>query len=98
MSKCVLTSFERKLYCSKKKVSDSCRNPRFLGHRCPNLMWTRDDLIEETQKGVKEIVSSSGFSKEALEYAKKYRLELMLIQKDRIVKPKRRKKKKAALT
>jgi hypothetical protein len=97
MSKCVLTSFERKLYCSKKKVSESCRNPRFLGHRCPNLMWTKDDLIAEVQNGVKEIVSSSGFSTEALEYAKRYRPELILIRKNRIVKPKRRQKKKAAL-
>jgi len=78
MSKCVLTSFERKLYCSRKKVGESCRNPRFLGRRCPNLICTKDDLIEEAQKGVKEIVSSSGFSKEALEYAEKYRPELIL--------------------
>jgi hypothetical protein len=60
-------------------------------------MWTKDDLIAEAQNGVKEIVSSSGFSKEALEYAERCQPELILLQKDRIVKPKRRQKKKAAL-
>jgi len=96
MSKCVLTPFQRRLYCSKKRVGKSCRSLRFLGHRCPNLMWTRDEVMEEAQKGAKEIISASGFSEEALEYSERYRPELRLRHKDRIVKPRRRLKKRVA--
>ncbi len=91
-SRCNLTQFQKRLYCNKKRVDEYCLKPRILGYRCPNLIWDKEAVIKEARKGVKEIVSRSGFTKDALEYAEKFRPELRLKYRDEIVKPSRRKK------
>lgn len=91
-SRCSLTQFQKRLYCYKKRVDEECLKPSFLGYRCPNLIWDKDAVIKEARKGVKEIVSISGFTKDALEYSEKYRPELRLKYRNEIVKPRRRKK------
>lgn len=92
MSRCILSSFERRLYCFKKKVSNECLEPQFLGYRCPNLVWNKEDVIREAKRGRREIVSRCGFTKEAVVYAEKYRPELRLKHRDEIVKPRRSRK------
>ncbi len=89
---CTLTLFEKRLYCGKKKVGPSCLKPWFLGYRCPNLTWTKEDVRREARKGVTQIVSKSGFSKEAVSYAERFRPGLRLKHGDKVVKPMRRKK------
>jgi hypothetical protein len=91
-SRCGLTQFQRRLYCYKKRVDEDCLKPSFLGHRCPYLIWDKEAVIKEARKGVKEIVSLSGFTKDALEYAEKHRPGLRLKHRDEIIKPRRRKK------
>lgn len=90
--RCSLTQFQKRLYCYKKRVDEECLKPSFLGYRCPNLIWDKEAVIKEARKGVKEIVSISGFTKDALEYAEKFRPELRLKYRNEIIKPSRRKK------
>lgn len=89
---CKLTLFERRLNCNKKRVSPACLKPWFLGYRCPNLTWTKEDVMREAQKGVSQIVARSGFSEEAVKYAERFRPGLRLKHGDKIVKPMRRRK------
>lgn len=87
---CKLSSLERRLYCTKKRVSKSCLEPRFLGYRCPYLEWSKIDVMREVRKGITKIVAKSGFSEEAIKYAERYRPYLRLIHGDKIVKPRKR--------
>lgn len=60
--------------------------PEFLGYHCPNLVWSKEDVIRGAKRGCREIVSRYGFKKEAVVYAEKYRPELRLKHGDEIVK------------
>jgi len=52
---------------------------------------TKSDVMREAKKGRTEIISKSGFTKEAIKYAERYRPNLRLIDgRGRIVKPRRR--------
>jgi hypothetical protein len=90
-SSCALSSFERRLYCAKKRVTKGCLNLLFLHRRCPYLVWNRDDVMEEAKRGSKEIVAWSGFTEKAVQYAKRFRPRLKLVHRDETVKPRRRK-------
>lgn len=92
LGRCILTPFQKRLYCYKKKVDKECQRPSFLGYRCPNLIWDKEAVIKEARKGVKEIVSISGFTKDAVEYAEKFRPELRLKHRNEIIKSSRHKK------
>ncbi len=89
MGGCRLNAFERRLYCFKKRTSKYCLKPRILGYRCPNLEWTKEEVIKEVKKGMKEISSPGGFTDEAIKYAERFRPGLRLRQGSRIIKPKR---------
>ena len=88
MGGCRLNAFERRLYCFKKRTSKYCLKPRILGYRCPNLEWTKEEVIKEVKKGMKEISSPGGFTDEAIKYAERFRPGLRLRQGSRIIKPK----------
>lgn len=94
---CTLTLFEKRLYCGKKRVSPSCLKPWFLGHRCPNLTWTKEDVRRAARKGVTQIVAKSGFSEEAVSYAERYRPGMRLKLGDEVVKPRRRRRAAASV-
>lgn len=83
---CTLSDFERRLFCAKRRVGDECLRPWFLKRRCPYLKYTKEDVIREARKGVKEIRTMGGFTEEAIEYAKKFRPSLRLINGEDIVK------------
>jgi hypothetical protein len=57
-----------------------------LGYRCPNLEWTKEEVIKEAKKGVKELNSLGGFTNDAIEYVKKFRPKLRLRQGNIIIK------------
>lgn len=95
---CTLSLFERRLYCAKKRVSKGCLFIPFLDRRCPYLIWTKNDVIKAVKRGSKEIVALSGFTPRAVEYAERFRPQLRLIHRDRVIKPRRRKKRVAATT
>ena len=86
IGKCRLNSFERRLYCFKPKTSKYCLKPRILGYRCPNLEWTKEEVIKEAKKGVKELNSLGGFTDDAIEYVKRFRPKLRLRQGITIIK------------
>ena len=86
IGKCRLNSFERRLYCFKPKTSKYCLKPRILGYRCPNLEWTKEEVIKEAKKGVKELSALGGFTDDAIEYVKRYRPYLRLRQGNAIIK------------
>ncbi len=88
---CTLSDFERRLYCGKKKPSKECTELRLLGYRCPYLLWSKTEVMMEARKGAKEIVSKSGFSDEALDYVKRFRPYLRLVQGEKAVKPSKHK-------
>jgi hypothetical protein len=92
---CILSPFLRRLYCAKKRINAECRNLSLIKKRCPNLVWTTEDVKEIAQKGTKEIESWSGFTSKAIEYAERFRPNLRLKHKGEIVKPRRRLKKVA---
>jgi hypothetical protein len=87
IGKCRLNTFQKRLYCFKKKTSEYCLKPKILGYRCPNLEWTKEELIKEVKLGKLEIDSFAGFTDEAIEYAKKFRPKLRLRQGSKIIKP-----------
>ena len=87
---CVLTPFKRRLYCAKKRLDKGCRDLSFIKKRCPHLLWTKENVIDEAKRGTKEIVSWSGFTPNAIEYAERFRPDLRLKHRDEIVKPRRR--------
>ena len=89
-SSCALTPFERRLYCAKKRITKGCLNLPFLNRRCPYLVWTKDDVIEEAKRGSREIVAWSGFTEKAIQYAERFRPKLRLVHRDKTVKPRRR--------
>ena len=86
LGKCRLNNFERRLYCFKQKTSKYCLKPSILGYRCPNLEWTKEEVIKEAKKGVNELNSQGGFTKEAIEYVKRFRPNMRLRQGNRIIK------------
>jgi hypothetical protein len=57
-----------------------------LGYRCPNLEWTKEEVIKEAKKGIKELSSPGGFTDDAIEYVKRFRPTLRLRQGDTIIK------------
>ncbi len=87
---CTLSPFLRRLYCSKKRINDECRNLSLIKKRCPNLVWTVEDIKKIAKKNIKEIESWSGFTSKAIEYAERFRPNLRLKHKGEIVKPRRR--------
>jgi len=89
--RCNLSPFERRLYCFKKKANSDCIKPSFLGHRCPYLEMSKLELMETAKKGRKVITSRGGFSREAIEYAERYKPQLRLKHGDKIVKSMRMK-------
>jgi len=86
MGNCRLNPFERRLYCFKQKTSKYCLKPRILGYRCPNLEWTKDEVIKESKKGVKELSSLGGFTDEAVNYVRMFRPYMRLRQGNKIIK------------
>jgi len=91
IGRCRLNSFEKRLYCYKQKTSKYCLKPLILGYRCPNLEWTKGEVIKEAKKGVKELSSLGGFADDAIEYVKKFRPNLRLRQGDTIIKKRMKK-------
>jgi len=87
---CTLSEFERRLFCAKKRVGKECLRPWFLKRRCPYLVWTKQDIIREARKGTKEIKTMGGFTKEAIEYAERFRPGLRLVNGEEVVKHGRR--------
>ena len=51
----------------------------------------KNAVMSEAKKGRNEIVSKKGFTKQAIDYAKKYRPSLRLIHGNKTVKPRKRK-------
>jgi len=90
-SMCALTPFKRRLYCAKKRRDKGCMNLSYINKRCPNLMYTKEEVMDEARRGTKEIVSWSGFTPNAVEYAERFRPSLRLKHRDETVKPRRRK-------
>ncbi len=90
-SKCVLIPFKRRLYCAKKRLDEGCKDLNLIKKRCPNLRYSKEEVIDEARRGTKEIVSWSGFTPEAIEYAERFRPSLRLKHRDEIVKSRRRK-------
>ena len=90
-SMCILTPFKRRLYCGKKRRDKECKNLSYINKRCPNLLYTKEDVKDEALRGTKEIVSWSGFTPNAIEYAERFRPSLRLKHRDETVKPRRRK-------
>jgi hypothetical protein len=97
-SSCALTSFEKRLYCAKRRITKECLNLQFLRRRCPYLVWTKDQVVDEARTGRKEIVAWSGFTKKAIQYAERFRPRLRLVHRDKTVKPRRRKPRVAGIT
>ena len=58
-----------------------------------NKPMSKADVMREARKGRTEIISKSGFTKEAIKYAERYRPYLRLIHGTKVVKPKRKKQK-----
>ncbi len=54
--------------------------------------------MDEARRGTKEIVSWSGFTPNAIEYAERFRPRLRLKHRDEIVKSRRRRRKAALVT
>jgi len=77
---CNLDPQERRLYCFKKRASKACLKPRFLGYRCPNMVFEKADVMGEAKKGTKKITAPAGFTEEAQDYVKRYRPKLKLVQ------------------
>ena len=77
---CHLDPEERRLYCFKKRASKACLKPRFLGYRCPNLVYEKADVMDAAKKGTRKIVAPAGFTDEAQDYVKRYRPRLKLVQ------------------
>ena len=90
IGRCRLTPFKRRLYCFKKQPSKYCLRPRILGYRCPNLEWTKEEVIREAKRGAKEISSPGGFTDEAVKYAERFRPGLRLRQGSNIIKSRTR--------
>ena len=90
-SMCTLIPFKRKLYCAKKRRDEGCKDLGIINKRCPNLLYTKEDVMDEARRGTREIVSWSGFTSNAIEYAERFRPGLRLRHRDEIVKPRRRK-------
>lgn len=77
---CSLDPPERRLYCFKKRASKACLKLRFLGYRCPNLVYEKADVMDVAKRGVKKITAPAGFTEEAQEYVKRYRPKMKLVQ------------------
>jgi len=90
IGRCRLTPFKRRLYCFKKQPSKYCLRPGILGYRCPNLEWTKEEVIREAKRGAKEISSPGGFTDEAVKYAERFRPGLRLRQGSNIIKSRTR--------
>jgi hypothetical protein len=86
---CYISEFERRMQCAFKKPSKKCLNPSFLGYRCWYLLWNKEDVIKVAKKGVKEIRTFGGFTKEAINYAEKFRPKMRLVNRNEIVKSRR---------
>lgn len=97
-SSCMLSPFEKRLYCAKKRITRGCLYVPFLRRRCPYLVWNKEDVMEEAKRGAKEIVAWSGFTESAVQYADRFRPRLRLVHRDETVKPSRRKPRVAAIT
>jgi septation ring formation regulator EzrA len=97
-SSCMLSPFEKRLYCAKKRITKGCLDMPFLHRRCPYLVWTRDDVMVEAKRGSKEIVAWSGFTEKAIQYAERFRPRLRLVHRDETVKPRRRRPRVSAIT
>jgi len=96
-SMCALIPFKRKLYCAKKRRDEGCKHLIIINKRCPNLLYTKEEVMDEAQRGTKEIVSWSGFTPNAIEYAERFRPRLRLKHRNEIVKSRRRKRKAALI-
>lgn len=59
--------------------------------KCWNSPLPKSVVKSEAQKGRTEIISKRGFTKSAIEYAKRYRPDLKLIHGNRVVKRRRKK-------
>ncbi len=94
---CALTPFKRKLYCAKKRRDNGCMDLSYINKRCPNLLYNKEEVMGEAQRGTKEIVSWSGFTPNAIEYAERFRPSLRLKHRDEIVKSRRRRRKAALI-
>ncbi len=94
-SLCTLISFKRRLYCAKKRRDEGCKHLILINKRCPNLLYTKEEVMDEARHGTKEIVSWSGFTPNAIEYAERFRPRLRLKHRDEIVKSRRRRRKAA---
>jgi hypothetical protein len=92
-STCTLIPFKRRLYCAKKRRDEGCKNLGFINKRCPNLLYTKEDVMDEARRGTREIVSWSGYTSNAIEYAERFRPSLRLKHRDEIVKSRRRRQK-----
>jgi hypothetical protein len=88
---CTLIPFKRRLYCAKKRRDEECRDLSLIKKRCPHLLYTKEDVMDEARRGTREIVSWSGFTMNAIEYAERFRPGLRLKYRDEIVKSRRRK-------
>lgn len=97
-SSCILSPFEKRLYCAKKRITKGCLYIPFLHRRCPYLVWNKEDEIEEAKRGAKKIVAWSGFTESAIQYAERFRPSLRLVHRDETVKPRRRKPRVATIT
>jgi hypothetical protein len=97
-SSCMLSLFEKRLYCAKKRVTKGCLYVPFLRRRCPYLVWNKDDVMEEAKRGAKEINAWSGFTESAIQYADRFRPRLRLVHRDETVKSRRRKPRVVAIT
>ena len=95
---CALIPFTRRLYCGKKRRDEGCKDLSLISKRCPNLLYTKEDVMDAARRGVKEIVSWSGFTPYAIEYAERFRPRLRLKHRDEIVKSRRRIQKVALVT
>jgi len=92
---CTLITFKRKLYCAKKRRDEGCKHLLLINKRCPNLLYTKEEVMDEARQGTKEIVSWSGFTPNAIEYAQRFRPSLRLKHRNEIVKARRRRRKAA---
>ena len=88
---CVLIPFKRRLYCAKKMRDEGCKDLKLINKRCPNLLYTKEEVMDEARRGTKEIVSWIGFTPNAIEYAERFRPTFRLKHRNEIVKSRRRK-------
>ena len=95
---CALIPFKRRLYCAKKRRDEGCKDLTLINKRCPNLLYTKEEVMDEARRGTKEIVSWSGFTSNAIEYAERFRPRLRLKHRDEIVKSRRRRRKAVSVT